>query len=90
MKRFLAAVLGVLAAGAAYLLLWPVPIEPQAWTPPSPAIWWSHSNGAFSASSAASVASTISGPIPSPGIRVAGIFAVMAVGFGAAFVEEVP
>ena len=42
-------------------------------TPSSPAIWLSQSMGAPSASSAASVASTISGPMPSPGISVAGM-----------------
>src|ERR1700722_3631575 len=46
-------------------------------TPSSPAICRSHIKGAFSASRAASVASTISGPMPSPGMRVAGIDWVM-------------
>src|ERR1700686_3354684 len=47
--------------------------SPADLTPSSPAIWVSHWNGVPSASRAASVASTISGPIPSPGISVAGI-----------------
>ena len=42
-------------------------------TPSSPATWRSHSKGAPNASSAARVASTISGPIPSPGMRVTGM-----------------
>lgn len=32
MKTFIFAVLSVLAIAAAYLLLWPVPVEPQAWS----------------------------------------------------------
>ena len=51
--------------------------SPWATTPPRPATWRSQSNGAFKASSAARVASTISGPMPSPGIRVAGMGVVM-------------
>ena len=36
MKRLLTALLVVVAALAAYLLLWPVPIEPVAWQAPKP------------------------------------------------------
>ena len=36
MKRLLAGLLIVVAALAAYLLLWPVPIDPVAWQPPPP------------------------------------------------------
>lgn len=35
MKTMLHALLALLGLGAAYLLLWPVPIEPAAWTPPA-------------------------------------------------------
>src|ERR1700735_4169924 len=52
--------------------------SPSAFTPCRPAIWRSHSNGAPSASSAANTQSTISGPMPSPGMSVAGIFCVIA------------
>jgi len=34
MKKLLIVILILLAAGVVYLLLWPVPIEPTAWTPP--------------------------------------------------------
>lgn len=34
MKKFFAVVAALAAAGVAYLLAWPVPIEPVAWTPP--------------------------------------------------------
>src|SRR6202142_3817458 len=47
--------------------------SPALVMPASPASWRSQRNGAPSASSTASVASTISGPIPSPGISVAGM-----------------
>ena len=47
--------------------------SPAVLMPPRPAIWRSHSKGAPRASSATSVASTISGPIPSPGISVTGM-----------------
>ena len=37
MKRFLLVLVALVAALAAYLLLWPVPIEPVAWNPaPAP------------------------------------------------------
>src|SRR5580658_1246757 len=45
--------------------------SPEALIPASPATCLSHSKCTSSASSTARVASTISGPIPSPGIRVA-------------------
>jgi hypothetical protein len=49
----------------------------------------SHSNGEPSASSTLVTASVISGPIPSPGIRVAGILPDMvAITPGVAVVEE--
>ena len=38
-RRILLAVGGLVAAGLAYLLLWPVPIDPVAWTPPPRAPW---------------------------------------------------
>lgn len=34
MKRLWLLLLGLVVVGALYLLFWPVPIEPQAWTPP--------------------------------------------------------
>ena len=34
MKKILYPIAAVLLAGLAYLLAWPVPIEPQSWTPP--------------------------------------------------------
>ena len=33
-KKIAVGVMGVLALAAAYLSLWPVPIDPAAWTPP--------------------------------------------------------
>lgn len=47
--------------------------SPALLTPSSPATWRCHSNGAASALSAASVPSTISGPMPSPAISVTGM-----------------
>jgi len=47
--------------------------SPYSSTAAIPALNRSHLNGASSASRTDSVASTISGPIPSPSIRVAGI-----------------
>lgn len=36
MKRAAAAALGLVLAAVAYLALWPIPIDPVAWTPPPP------------------------------------------------------
>src|SRR5260370_12189681 len=47
--------------------------SPNASTPDIPALCASHANGAPRASSTMTVASTISGPMPSPAINVAGI-----------------
>ncbi len=35
MKKILLAIFALVAAALLYLLFWPVPIEPQAWTPPA-------------------------------------------------------
>src|SRR5688572_4869740 len=47
--------------------------SPLASTPATPALWVSHWNGSPAASRMRSVASLTSGPMPSPGMRVAGM-----------------
>src|SRR5438067_2755361 len=50
--------------------------SPLASTPAIPALRTSHANGAPSASSTSTVASLTSGPMPSPGMSVAGILSI--------------